>query len=672
MTLHKDLIHEIEKSPAGPGIGAFFDFDGTLISGFSATVFLKEQLRRGDVSPYEFLEMLSAVTQFSMGGLGFSGLMTTAAQFMRGVREEDYMEFGQELFEQQIARKVYPESRALVRAHQDRGHTVAIISSATPYQVEPMALDLGIDHVVCSRYEVKDGEFTGGIIRPLCFGPGKVLAAEELADEYGIDLDQSFFYTDSDDDIELLERVGRPRPLNPNAKLTEISEREGWPVRRFRSRGQPGLFDFVRSVAATVSLVPTAVAGLPIYALTGSMREARNFATSLFADISSALIGLKLEVRGEENLWSDRPCVFVFNHQSKADVVIVARLLRRDFAGVGKKEIKNTPVIGKTMELAGTVFIDRANSANAIEAMRPLVDALRKQRKSVVIAPEGTRTVSPRLAPFKKGAFHLAMQAGVPIVPIVIHNAGDVAPKGDFVFRPATVEVDVLPPVDTSGWRAETIDRHVAQVRAMFSSVLRQEERLDREVSPIRPRVLSAPSEAEKKPVARPGAGKPATKKARVKKTIKKKPAVKKAAPKKAAPKKAAPKKAAPKKAAPKKAAPTKAAPTKAAPTKAAPTKAAPTNAAPTKAVQKKAARKKTTGKKAATKKVVAGAEAQKTGAPKKKARIRKEGKKAPAPKKATTKKAARKRPQRKKVGVKKPAPFGTTSAETAPGGKRE
>jgi putative phosphoserine phosphatase/1-acylglycerol-3-phosphate O-acyltransferase len=169
--------------------------------------------------------------------------------------------------------------------------------------------------------------------------------------------------------------------------------------------------------------------------------------------------------------------VFVFNHQSKADVVIAAKLLRRDIAGVGKQEIrKESPIIGKVMELGGVVFIDRADGKSAINAMQPLVDAMRKGGKSVVIAPEGTRTVSPKMAPFKKGAFHLALQAGVPIVPIVIHNSGDVAPKGDFVFRPATVEVEVLPPVDTSRWRVETIDEHVREVRNMFCRVLGQPE----------------------------------------------------------------------------------------------------------------------------------------------------------------------------------------------------
>jgi putative phosphoserine phosphatase/1-acylglycerol-3-phosphate O-acyltransferase len=93
----------------------------------------------------------------------------------------------------------------------------------------------------------------------------------------------------------------------------------------------------------------------------------------------------------------------------------------------------------------------------------------------VALAPEGTRTISAKLAPFKKGAFHLAMDAGVPIVPIVIRNAGDVAPKGDFVFRSATVNVEVLPPVDTSAWTSKTIEKHVKEVRDQFVKTLGQD-----------------------------------------------------------------------------------------------------------------------------------------------------------------------------------------------------
>jgi len=477
MATIKSLLQDIEQAPEDPRVLAIFDFDGTLIAGYSATAFIREQLKRGDISRRDFLEIAAAMASFGLGNLGFSGMMAVNAQFMRGIEEQAYQEMGHSLYTSQIARLIYPESRALVNAHLARGHTVAIISSATPYQVEPAAADLGIEHVLCSQLETSDGKFTGAVVRPTCFGQGKVDAAEALAKKKRAKLESAYFYSDSRDDLQLLERVGNPRVLNPGAKLARLARGRNWPVARFGSRGRPTVGQYVRSVAATGSLVTSFIAGLPIQALTGSRRDAQNFSFSLFADTASALIGLDLHVTGHQHLWSHRPAVFVFNHQSKADVIIVSKLLRRDIAGVGKQEIKTeTPLLGKVLEMGGVVFIDRANAASAIEAMSPLVDAMKKEGRSVVLAPEGTRTVSPRLAPFKKGAFHLAMQAGVPMVPIVIRNAGDVAPKGDFVFRPATVEVVVLPPVDTSGWTRATLDEHVREVRNLFARTLGQPE----------------------------------------------------------------------------------------------------------------------------------------------------------------------------------------------------
>ena len=528
----QQLLQDIEASPDGPQITAIFDFDGTIIAGYSATVFIREQLRRGDVSPREFLEIVGAMTSFGMGNLGFSGMMAVNAQFMRGIDEATYYEVGEQLYTKQIARRIYPESRALVDAHLAKGHTVAIISSATPYQVAPAAEDLGIEHLLCTHLEVVDGKFTGAVEKPTCFGQGKVDAAEKLAAEVDADLDESFFYSDSTDDQLLLERVGKPRALNPSEKLQRLARRNKWPVASFGSRGRPSVAQFIRSVAATSSLVTSFAAGLPIYALTGSRRDSVNFSFSLFADTASALIGLDLNVQGEEHLWSHRPCVFVFNHQSKADVVIIARLLRRDIAGIGKKEIKREqPLIGKVMEFGGVVFIDRADSKSAIESIAPLVDTMRNEGKSVVLAPEGTRTVSPRLAPFKKGAFHIAMQAGVPIVPIVIRNAGDVSPKGDFVFRSATVDVEVLPPVETSDWTTETIDSHVTEVRNMFARSLGQDEielpaaGRARKKSPNKKKTTGRKKTAASKAPAK--AKKPATKKAPAK--AKKRPAAGKA-----------------------------------------------------------------------------------------------------------------------------------------------
>lgn len=549
-----ELLEQIASAPAGPEICALFDFDGTVIAGYSATVFIREQLRRGDITVRDLIELTSAMSQFGMGRLGFSAMMAATTQFMRGIEEKDYHDVGEKLFQKQISRLIYPESRRLIEAHLARGHTVAIVSSATPYQVEPAARDLGIAHVMCTHLEVENGKFTGTVVRPTCFGPGKVNAAETLAAQVGGDLDDAFFYSDSTDDRLLLERVGRPCALNPSGRLRGLAIANSWPIADFGSRGRPTVTQFVRSVAATVSLVPSFAAGLPIYVLTGSRRNALNFSLSLFADTASALINLDLRVKGEEHLWSHRPAVFIFNHQSKADVVIAARLLRQDLAGVGKKEIRKMPVIGRVLELGGVVMIDRQNAASAIEAMKPLVDAIREEGKSVALAPEGTRTISPRLAPFKKGAFYLAMQAGVPIVPIVIRNAGDVAPKGDFVFRPATVEVEALPPVDTSDWTVRNMSRQVREVRNMFLRTLGQPEEPtestgpDQDAAGTRKAPAGSRARADRKATGGRKAKVKATAKAKAK--AKKKPAASKstATPgkKKASPKKSATKRKTP------------------------------------------------------------------------------------------------------------------------------
>ena len=470
------LIADINASKPGPETAAIFDFDGTIIAGFSATVFLQDALTRGELKPDELYELTRALTGFGLGNMGFSALMAVHAQYLAGRDEDEYTRNSERLFRKKIARLIYPEARELIAAHQAKGHSVAIISSATPYQVMPAARDLNIDRVFCTGLEVANGSFTGAVVKPTCFGEGKVDAAQTLARDTGADLSQSFFYSDSVDDIQLLEYVGRPVTLNPRKRLRQITKENNWPTTTFDSRGRISVNRFLRSVAATGSLVGSVAAALPLYALTGSKRDSLNFSISLFADTCSALIGLDLEVTGEEHLWAQRPAVFMFNHQSKADVAVMARLVRRDVVAVGKKEIQRMPLIGQAMGAAGVVFIDRSDRSKAIESMAPLASAMREEGQSLVIAPEGTRAPTRKLAPFKKGGFHMAMQVGVPIVPVVIHNAGDIAPKGDFVFKPGTVRVDVLPPVDTTGWSLEKMDEQVTLVRNMFLQALGQPE----------------------------------------------------------------------------------------------------------------------------------------------------------------------------------------------------
>jgi putative phosphoserine phosphatase/1-acylglycerol-3-phosphate O-acyltransferase len=164
--------------------------------------------------------------------------------------------------------------------------------------------------------------------------------------------------------------------------------------------------------------------------------------------------------------------VFIFNHQSKLDPIIVMKLLREQFTGVAKKEAKNVPVFGQVFQLAGVAFVERGNTEQAKRALEPAVRKIRDERMSLCIAPEGTRSVTPRLSRFKKGPFHIAMQAEVPLVPIVMRNVGEVMWRGAQIIRPGTVEIVVLPPIDTSEFEVQTLGEHVAAVRDQFVETL--------------------------------------------------------------------------------------------------------------------------------------------------------------------------------------------------------
>lgn len=466
---------EVLEGESGPHIGAFFDLDRTLIKGFSAKEFFQTRILSGRITTKEVVAQFAGIVVYAMGNGNFAGLAAVGAKGVKGVKEQVFIEEGEEVYIKHLAEAIYPESRALVAAHIAKGHTVAIVSAATPYQVNPVARDLGIELVMCTRMEVRGGEFTGNIIEPACWGEGKAHAARELTKKFDLDLSKSYFYTDSAEDLPLLEIVGNPRPLNPDTKLSALAFKNDWPVYSFNDdEKRTGLSNIVRTGLAIGSLIPAAMTGVAAGTLNLSWTDGINSMMAAVGDLGTAIAGIKLVVKGEENLWADRPAVFLFNHQSSADLFIVAKLLRKDARAIAKKELKYTPILGQLMTAAGVIFVDRKNKEKAIEAMQPAVDAL-KEGTSIAIAPEGTRSYDYTLGKFKKGAFHLAIQAGVPIVPIVITNAHDAMPRGTNVFRPSVVEVRILEAVPTENWNIKDLNRHIASVRALYLRELGQE-----------------------------------------------------------------------------------------------------------------------------------------------------------------------------------------------------
>lgn len=471
--MHEQVTHEVDAGPRGRRIGALFDLDKTLITDFSAMSFMQGRIKSGNMTSAEIFANLTTILNYIRGEREFADMVATTTAALRGLEEDAFVELGEQIFQKHLAATIYPEARALVEAHRSKGHTLAIISSATPYQIQPVARELGIDHVLCTRFEVENGRFTGEVEEPVCWGEGKATAAKTLAVEQGLALDRSYFYTDSIEDLPLLEEVGKPRPLNADDKLAALADERRWPVQNFSRTAKPDIKQVVRNAAVAAGLIPSAFVGIPVKYLTGSTRDGADAAMKTWVELACAAIGIDVQVSGREHVWSHRPCVFIYNHQCAADTMIIPMVLERDFVGVAKKEAADAPIYGSFMKAVGTVLIDRSDSAKARADLEPAMQAL-ASGESIVIAPEGTRRNSTKLGEFKKGAFHIAMQAGVPIVPFVVHNAIDVLPPGTKVYRAATVEVEVLPPIPTDEWRAEDIDSHVATVRNLFLERLGQ------------------------------------------------------------------------------------------------------------------------------------------------------------------------------------------------------
>ncbi len=464
-------VSDIDRSATGPETAAFFDLDGTLIAGYSARYMTEDRLKRREIGTSEFLRTLAFIVSAGLGRASFEDALKLGAQAWRGRAHEDLEEMGLRLFEQKISDLIYPEMRELVRAHQRHGHTVALTSSATNYQVEPVARYLGIDNVICNRFTLKDGLLTGDVEEPVLWGPGKADAVQKLAAEVGVDLSRSYFYADGDEDAALMYLVGHPRPTNPGKRLTAVAAKRGWPVLRFTSRGSGGLAARLRTLAGLGAILPIGSMGLGIGLLNRNKRAGVNFASERWLDAMLAINGVKVNVVGRDNAWARRPAVFVFNHRNNFDPFVAASIVRRDFTGVAKKELAKDPFMGTAGRLLDVAFIDRADPTGAVAALGPIQE-LAKKGLSVIIAPEGTRLDTNEVGPFKKGAFRLAMAAGIPIVPIVIRNAEMIGGRNATQMNPGTVDVAVLPPIPTEDWTLTNLSDRMAGVRQQFLDTL--------------------------------------------------------------------------------------------------------------------------------------------------------------------------------------------------------
>ena len=213
-------------------VAALFDVDGTLIARNSAPLYMRHLRRTGQATRRDVARTLYYLLRYKFGLLDLEGTLGESMRFVRGKAEAAVRSDAQEWYARDVRRWVYPQMAAQVAAHREAGHVTAIVTSATRYLAEPLAAELGIRHFLVTQLVVQDGIFTGEPVRPICYAAGKVHWARRLADQEGIDLSASYFYTDSITDLPLLEAVGNPRIVHPDPPLRRLAQRRGWPMLR--------------------------------------------------------------------------------------------------------------------------------------------------------------------------------------------------------------------------------------------------------------------------------------------------------------------------------------------------------------------------------------------------------------------------------------------------------
>jgi putative phosphoserine phosphatase/1-acylglycerol-3-phosphate O-acyltransferase len=191
MSTLDERLDAIAAAPHGPQIAAFFDYDGTVIDSFSAAAFYRHRLRHFEIGPLELAKTLLGAARGIDSGDDFEEFLKMALGAWRGRTEEEMRGLGDRLFKHEIAGRMHWEAWRLVQAHHAMGHRVVLASSATRFQVEPMARELAADHVLCTPVEIVDGVVTGRTAGPVLWGEGKARAARALGAEHDLDMGAS-------------------------------------------------------------------------------------------------------------------------------------------------------------------------------------------------------------------------------------------------------------------------------------------------------------------------------------------------------------------------------------------------------------------------------------------------------------------------------------------------
>ncbi|MDX6325604.1 MAG: hypothetical protein QOK15_1958 [Nocardioidaceae bacterium] len=226
-------------APLDPTAAAFFDVDNTIIQGASIFHLARGLHRRGFFTTHDLLDAAWKQTWFRLRGVEdphhVAQTKASALAFIEGHRVEELEEIGEEIFDETMAARIWPGTRALAQMHLDQGQRVWLVTAAPVEIAAVIARRLGLTGALGTVAEHEDGVYTGRLVGDLLHGPAKAAAVLDLARREGLDLGRCSAYSDSYNDLPMLTEVGDPCVINPDGRLRDHARAQGWRIRDYRT-----------------------------------------------------------------------------------------------------------------------------------------------------------------------------------------------------------------------------------------------------------------------------------------------------------------------------------------------------------------------------------------------------------------------------------------------------
>jgi HAD superfamily hydrolase (TIGR01490 family) len=260
-------VREVESSlatPADPTAAAFFDVDNTIIQGASIFHLARGLHRRQFFTTRDILGAAWKQAYFRIVGVEdpehVADARNSALAFIAGHRVEELEAIGEEIFDETMAERIWPGTRALAQMHLDQGQRVWLVTAAPIEIARTIATRLGLTGALGTVAEHEDGVYTGRLVGDLLHGEAKAEAVRQLAEREGLDLSRCAAYSDSHNDLPMLSLVGDPCVINPDSRLRDHARAHGWRIRDYRTgrkAAKAGLFAAGLAGAATGAVAAT-------------------------------------------------------------------------------------------------------------------------------------------------------------------------------------------------------------------------------------------------------------------------------------------------------------------------------------------------------------------------------------------------------------------------------